>query len=87
MALSIGCGAAIGKYLRKGDFSAILLLLEWIWSQGVRQMASGALRWHSWEKFYVGWLQVIYPFVGLNMGRRYRLSDTHCVYLSPDGKS
>ncbi len=81
---AIGCGAAIGKHLRKGDYAAILLLLEWIWSQGFRQMASGVLRWQSWEKFYVGWLQVIYPFVGLEMGRHYRLSDQFCVYLGPD---
>ncbi len=81
---AIGCGAAIGKYLRLGDYAALTLLLEWIWSQGLRQMASGILRWQSWEKFYVGWTQVVYPFVGLRMGSRYRISKEHSVYLSPD---
>lgn len=84
---AIGCGAAVGKYLRRGDYPAILLLLEWIWSQGFRQMASGLLRWRSWQKMAVGWSQVVYPFVGLRMGLRYRISDHHCVYLSPDEKS
>jgi GT2 family glycosyltransferase len=81
---AIGCGAAVGKYMRKGDRTAILLLLEWMWSQGLRQMVSGALRWHSWEKLYVGWMQAVYPFVGLKMGSRYRLSATRCVYLGLD---
>ena len=80
---AIGCGAAVGKYLRKGDYAAILLLLEWVWGQGFRQMASGLLRWQSWEKFFIGWTQVIYPFVGLWMSRRYPISDHECVYESP----
>ncbi|MCX6054729.1 MAG: glycosyltransferase family 2 protein [Chloroflexi bacterium] len=81
---AIGVGAAVGKYLRKGDLAAILILLEWFWSQGFRQMASGVLRWGSWQKFMVGWYQIIYPFVGLKMGSQYKLSDQFCVYLGPD---
>ena len=83
---AIGCGAAVGKYLRRKDFAAILLLLEWIWSQGIRQMVSGLLRWHSLKKISIGWSQIIYPFVGLWMGRQYRISEQFCVYLSPDEK-
>jgi glycosyltransferase involved in cell wall biosynthesis len=78
---AIGCGAAVGKYIRKGDYPAILLLFEWIISQGIRAMLSGIIKWRSWHKFYIGFNQVIYPFVGLFMGFQYKLSSDHCTYL------
>ncbi len=81
----IGTGAAVGKYLRYGDWGALRLLLEWWWSQGVRQMASGVLKWRSWQKVTVGAMQLIYPFVGLWQGTRYPLSTEHWVYLQGQG--
>jgi len=78
---AIGTGAAVGKYLRYGDRVAVQLLLEWLWSQGVRQMVSGALKWRYWHKVVVGAMQLVYPFVGLWQGARYPLSAEHWVYL------
>ena len=62
---AIGTGAAVGKYVRCGDWRAWFLLFEWILDQGVRQMISGVLKWRSWQKIQAGWVQVIYPWVGL----------------------
>jgi GT2 family glycosyltransferase len=62
---AIGTGAAVGKYVRCGDWRAWFLLLEWMFDQGVRQMISGAVKWRSWQKIQAGWMQIIYPWVGL----------------------
>jgi len=62
---AIGTGAAVGKYVRCGDWRAWFLLFEWIFDQGVRPVVSGALKWRSWQKMYGGWLQIVYPWVGL----------------------
>lgn len=49
-------------------------------------MASGVLKWRSWEKVVVGAMQLDYPFVGLWQGARYPLSAEHRVYL-PEGEN
>jgi GT2 family glycosyltransferase len=62
---AIGAGAAASKYLRCGDWGGGYVLAEWILDQGVRQVLSGLLKWHSWQKIEIGLLQIIFPWVGV----------------------
>jgi GT2 family glycosyltransferase len=66
----IGVGVAAAKYLRCGDLAAVYLIFEWIYSQGLRQVLSGAFKWRSWGKVMVGLTQFVYPWVGLVRGFR-----------------
>jgi glycosyltransferase involved in cell wall biosynthesis len=77
---AIGTGAAIGKYVRCGDWQAWFMLIEWILDQGVRPMISGAFKWHSWQKMYGGWLQIIYPWVGLVTSWRVPIDRSRILY-------
>ncbi|NUM43495.1 MAG: glycosyltransferase [Anaerolineales bacterium] len=78
---AFGTGAVVGKYLRCGDWGGLYLMGEWLLDQGVRQVFSGLLKWRSWQKMYVGWLQMVYPWFGLIAGFRYRVDRQGIVYL------
>lgn len=75
-----GMGAAAGKYLRSGDLGGLVLLFEWITSQGLRQVFSGLLKWQSWQKTIIGLQQLVFPWYGLLMGLRYSVDRKRCVY-------
>lgn len=78
---AIGTGAAAGKYLRCGDLGGLYFLIEWVLDQGVRQILSGILKWQSWQKIQVGWLQLVYPWVGVAQGLRYPVDRKHILYV------
>jgi GT2 family glycosyltransferase len=78
----IGAGAAVAKYVRCGDPWAVLLLLEWIFSQGLRQVLSGLLKWRRWGKVLLGLSQFVYPWVGIMRGLRYRYDRRRCLYCA-----
>jgi GT2 family glycosyltransferase len=77
---AIGAGAAVGKYLRCGDMGGWYLLLEWLLDQGLRQVASGVLKWQNWQKIHVGLLQLVYPWVGMVQGWRYPVDRERMLY-------
>lgn len=79
---AIGTGAAAVKYLRCGDWGGLYLLCDWLLDQGVRQILSGVLKWQSWQKIQVGWLQLVYPWVGVFYGLRYPVDRKHILYQS-----
>jgi glycosyltransferase involved in cell wall biosynthesis len=79
---AIGTGAAAVKYLRCGDWGGLYLLCNWLGDQGVRQILSGILKWQSWQKIQVGWLQLVYPWVGVFQGMRYPVDRKHILYQS-----
>lgn len=82
-AYGIGAGAVAGKYLRCGDLGGLVLLGEWLFSQGLRQIASGILKWHRRDKVLLGLDQLYYPFVGLSKSLAYPINRTACCYISP----
>lgn len=79
---AIGTGAAAVKYLRCGDWGGIYLLWDWLIDQGLRQILSGILKWQCPQKIEVGWLQLIYPWVGVFQGLRYPVDRKHILYQS-----
>ncbi|MEF3273693.1 MAG: glycosyltransferase [Chloroflexus sp.] len=82
-AYGIGVGAVAAKYLRCGDLGGLVLLGEWLLSQGMRQVVSGVFKWRCLDKVLLGLEQLYYPFVGLRQSWRYRLDRTLCCYIAP----
>lgn len=76
----IGAGAAVGKYFRLGDWASVKLLVDWMLQQGVRQILSGIFKWRSWQKIYVGFLQLVYPWLGLIYCLKYTIDPQSKVY-------
>ena len=79
---AIGAGAAVGKYIRCGDWRACYILGEWFFDQGWRQIFSGIFKWQSWQKIQIGWIQLIYPWIGVWQGARYPVERARVVYQS-----
>jgi GT2 family glycosyltransferase len=77
---AIGAGATAGKYVRCGDPAGFYILAEWLVDQGLRQIASGVLKWRSRQKIEVGLLQLLYPWVGLYMGSKYPVDRKLGIY-------
>jgi glycosyltransferase involved in cell wall biosynthesis len=77
----LGAGAAVGKYLRVGDWASIWLLIDWMLQHGVRQMLSGIFKWRSWQKTYIGLLQLVYPWVGLLLSMQYKIDRQQKIYV------
>jgi len=64
-AYGIGAGAQFAKYMRCGDRYGLRLLATWIWQLGVRRVGSGLLKWRSLKTVYLGYCQLVYPWVGI----------------------
>ncbi|MFV9503315.1 MAG: glycosyltransferase family 2 protein [Oscillochloridaceae bacterium umkhey_bin13] len=77
---AIGTGAAAGKHLRYGDLGGLVLLGEWLFSQGLRQVVSGVFKWRSWPKAVIGLQQLTVPWYGLLLSLRVPLARSHRVY-------
>jgi len=82
-AYGIGAGAQFAKYIRCGDLYGLQLLCTWIWQLGVRRVGSGLLKWHSWKVMYLGYCQLVYPWIGIWQGKRFRVDRSHISYISP----
>lgn len=80
---AIGAGATAAKYLRLGDIGGLVLLGDWIVDQGVRQVASGVLKWRSPRKLWVGLQQATLPWYGLLLGLRHPLDRRLRIYRPP----
>lgn len=63
-AYGIGAGAQFAKYIRCGDAYGYRLFLAWMWQLGVRRAASGLLKWRSLKTMYLGYCQLVYPWLG-----------------------
>lgn len=60
----IGAGAMFAKYMRSGDGYGVRLAATWTWQLGVRRLGAGLLKWRSLETMYLGYCQLIYPWLG-----------------------
>lgn len=70
-AYGVGAGAQFAKYIRSGDSYGVRLFATWTWELGVRRVGAGLLKWHSLKPVYLGYCQLVYPWVGLlrSLGR------------------
>ncbi|MEM7800986.1 MAG: glycosyltransferase [Chloroflexota bacterium] len=76
-----GTGAAVGKYIRCGDWQAAYLLIQWVADQGFRALVSGIFKWRSHQKMTAGLFQIIYPWVGLITSLRYAVDKSNGHYV------
>ncbi|MFZ0548839.1 MAG: glycosyltransferase family 2 protein [Candidatus Promineifilaceae bacterium] len=77
---AFGTGAAIGKFLRCGHWEALPLLADWFFNQGLRQVASGILKWHSRAKIEVGLVHLIVPWFGMAKSLRFAVNRKDMLY-------
>jgi glycosyltransferase involved in cell wall biosynthesis len=76
----IGTGTAVNKYMRSGDWGSGHLMVGWFIQLGIRQMLSGIFKWHSWQKTYIGFFQLIYPWIGFFRGFKYGVDSEKKIY-------
>lgn len=76
----IGTGAAVNKYIRSGDWGSIHLMVGWLAQLGFRQMLSGIFKWQSWKKTYIGFFQLIYPWIGFIKAFNYPVDSKNKVF-------
>lgn len=82
-AYGIGAGAQFAKYIRCRDLYGVQLLRTWVWQLGVRRVGSGLLKWRSRKVIYLGYCQLVYPWIGVWKARTYPVDRSHMNYISP----
>ena len=80
-AYGIGAGAQFAKYIRCGEGYGFRLLLTWIWQLGVRRVGSGLLKWRSARTMYLGYCQLVYPWLGIVKSLGHKVDRGSMVYL------
>ncbi len=61
----------MAKYVRCGDPNGLKLLATWLWQLGVRRVGAGLLKWRSLKVAELGYLQLVYPWLGVVKSLRY----------------
>ncbi len=81
-AYGLGAGALFAKYLRCRDWYGVRLLGTWVWQLGVRRLGAGLLKWRSWRVMYLGYCQLVYPWIGIWKSRRYPIDRRRMMYVA-----
>ncbi len=76
----IGAGAMFAKYVRCGDSYGVRLLATWVWQLGVRRTGAGLLKWRSLKTVYLGYSQLVYPWVGVLRSLRAPVDPERRIY-------
>ncbi len=79
-AYGIGAGAQFAKYARCADVYGLRLLGVWVWQLGMRRTGAGLLKWHSTKTMYLGYCQLVYPWVGIWRSLRHRIDRRTTTY-------
>lgn len=82
-AYGIGAGGQFAKYIRCRDYYGLRLLGVWLWQLGVRRVGAGLLKWRSLKTMYLGYCQLVYPWIGLWRSLRYQVDPQHVCYRDP----
>jgi len=80
-AYGVGAGAQFAKYIRCGDRYGLRLLATWIWQLGVRRVGSGLLKWRNPKTVYLGYCQLVYPWVGVWRSLRRPVDRRALIYV------
>lgn len=81
-AYGIGAGAMLMKYVRCGDLYGLKLLATWIWQLGVRRVGAGLLKWRSFRVVQLGYIQLVYPWLGVAKSLRYPIDRRLTLYVN-----
>lgn len=82
----IGAGAEFAKYIRCGDLYGAQLLAIWIWQMGVRRVGAGIFKWRSLKNMYLGYCQMVYPWVGIARSLRHPIDRKLLLYVAAEVK-
>ncbi len=87
-AYGLGAGAQFAKYIRCGDRYGWRLLSTWVWQLGVRRLGAGLLKWSSLKVMYLGYCQLVYPWIGIWRSRQYEIDGARGTYVArPEHRS
>ncbi|MGH7902838.1 MAG: glycosyltransferase [Candidatus Dormibacteraceae bacterium] len=81
-AYGLGAGGQFTKCLRCGDAYGMRLLAAWVWQLGVRRLGAGLLKWRSRKVMYLGYCQLVYPWIGIWRSFRYRVDRQSRTYAA-----
>lgn len=89
-AYGLGAGGQFTKYIRCRDSYGLRLLGVWMWQLGVRRVGAGLLKWRSRKVIYLGFTQLVYPWVGVWRSLRFPVDTATMTYVadasSPAGR-
>jgi glycosyltransferase involved in cell wall biosynthesis len=80
-AYGLGAGGQFTKYIRCRDFYGARLLAVWMWQLGVRRVGAGLLKWRSGKVMYLGFAQLVYPWVGVWRSLRFGVDASTTTYV------
>ena len=80
-AYGVGAGAQFAKYVRSGDLYGLRLFWAWTWQLGVRRVGAGLLKWRSTRPMYLGYCQLVYPWVGVLRSLRHGVDSRRMLYV------
>jgi glycosyltransferase involved in cell wall biosynthesis len=81
-AYGLGAGGQFTKLIRCGDSYGWRLLAVWIWQLGVRRIGAGLLKWRSRKVMYLGFTQLVYPWVGVWRSLRFPVETATMTYVA-----
>ena len=77
-----GVGAALfTKHLRMGDLYGLRLFAAWTWELGVRRVGAGLLMWRNPRPVYLGYCQLVYPWLCITRSLRWPIDVERQVYV------
>lgn len=79
-AYGVGAGGQFTKYIRCRDSYGFRLFATWTWQLGVRRIGAGMLKWRSAKVMYLGYVQLVYPWIGVWRSLRYPVDPKRVVY-------
>jgi GT2 family glycosyltransferase len=82
-AYGVGAGAQFAKYIRSGDLYGLRLFCAWTWQLGVRRVGAGLIKWRSTRPIYLGYCQLVYPWVGVLRSLRHGVDAARMLYVGP----
>jgi GT2 family glycosyltransferase len=77
----LGAGGQFMKYVRCGDITGLRLFAKWMWQLGVRRLGAGLLKWRSRKVMYLGFSQLIYPWVGAWRSLVFGVDPAYRIYV------
>ncbi len=80
-AYGIGAGAQFAKYIRCGEGYGYKLLLTWLWQLGVRRVGAGLIKWRSAKTMYLGYCQLVYPWLGVSRSLLHKVDRRSLLYV------
>ena len=75
--------APIGKEMTAILEAKGVKLLTWMWQLGVRRLGSGLLKWRSAKTMYLGYCQLVYPWLGISRSLSHKVDPRSLVYVEP----